>query len=98
MTYKELYDNVENVWSILFATGYLTHWGEPEGNRERLVIPNREIHNIFMNQIREKRYTRQPYLDGMKKIITCGIACHGKDCRIVFEAEEQPCQSIEGEQ
>lgn len=52
LTYKELYDNIENMWSLLFATGYLTQRGEPEERMRRLVIPNREIHNIFMTQIK----------------------------------------------
>ncbi|MFG6358309.1 MAG: ATP-binding protein [Acetatifactor sp.] len=53
LTYKELYDSTENVWSVLFATGYLTQQGEPDGKLRRLVIPNREIHDIFMTQIRD---------------------------------------------
>lgn len=53
LTYKELYDKAENVWSVLFTTGYLTQRGESEGNLRQLAIPNREIHNIFMTQIRE---------------------------------------------
>ena len=52
LTYKELYDNIENVWSVLFATGYLTRRGEARGNMCGLAIPNREIHHIFMNQVR----------------------------------------------
>lgn len=52
LTYKELYDNIENVWSVLFVTGYLTQQGESDGKMRRLVIPNREIHDIFMTQIR----------------------------------------------
>jgi len=52
LTYKELYDNTENVWSVLFVTGYLTQQGENDGKLRRLVIPNREIHDIFMTQIR----------------------------------------------
>lgn len=52
LTYKELYDNIENIWGILFATGYLTQSGEAEGNMRKLVIPNLEIHDIFMTQIR----------------------------------------------
>lgn len=52
LTYKELYDNIENVWSLLFVTGYLTQQGESDGKLRRLVIPNREIHDIFMTQIR----------------------------------------------
>lgn len=52
LTYKELYDSIENVWSVLFVTGYLTQQGESDGKMRRLVIPNREIHDIFMTQIR----------------------------------------------
>lgn len=209
LTYKELYDSVENVWSILFTTGYLTQTGEPVGELYRLAIPNREIHNIFMAQIRiwmqgkarenrarldvfceafknadgetaqtiftqylnetisvrdtavrnelkenfyhgfllgllrfneewkvisnresgmgfadivveifsektalvievkyadngnldagckkamkqieEEGYDRQPHLNGMRKIIKCGIACHVKDCKVVFQVKE----------
>lgn len=43
LTYRELYDTIENVWGVLFATGYLTQRGEAEGKMRRLVIPNREI-------------------------------------------------------
>lgn len=52
LTYKELYDNIENIWGVLFATGYLTQAGEAEGRMRNLVIPNREIHDIFMTQVR----------------------------------------------
>lgn len=52
LTYKALYDNIENLWSVLYITGYLTQQGEADGDMRRLVIPNREIHNIFMTQIR----------------------------------------------
>lgn len=52
LTYRELYDSVENIWSVLFTTGYLTKRGEAAENGLWLVIPNREIHNIFMTQIR----------------------------------------------
>lgn len=208
LTYRELYDSIENVWSILLVTGYLTRRGEAEGNMYRLVIPNREIHNIFILQIRtwmqqkaredrvrlhtfceafkntdtkiiqtifaeyleetisirdtairkelkenfyhgfllgllrfkddwrvfsnresgqgyadivieifsektgiviemkyadngnltaaceealqqieENEYEKQPYLDGMNKIIKCGIACHVKNCKVMFEEQ-----------
>lgn len=208
LTYKELYDNIENIWGVLFATGYLTQAGEAEGKMRKLVIPNREIHDIFMTQVRrwmqekaredkvrlnafceafrkadgetvqtifteylnetvsvkdtavrkelkenfyhgfllgllrfkedwrvisnresgkgyadivieifagkigivievkyadngnldmgckealqqieEKGYTNQPHLDGMNKIVKCGIACHIKNCKVMFENE-----------
>ena len=51
LTYKELYDSMENVWSVLFSTGYLTQQGRTEGDFFRLVIPNREIRNLFTGQI-----------------------------------------------
>ena len=210
LTYKELYDSIEHVWSVLFTTGYLTKRGEGMGKVRQLAIPNREIHNIFMTQIREwmqvevrkddtrllafckafeqadaeqveqifsgylndtisirdtavrkelkenfyhgfllgllryrrdwkvlsnresgrgyadivielfmqkmgivielkyvddgnleagcqaalaqieqEGYTSQPELDGMKKILKCAMACHVKDCKVMFEKEEK---------
>lgn len=40
------------LWSVLYATGYLTDAGKPEGGRHRLMIPNKEIHRIYENKIR----------------------------------------------
>lgn len=206
LTYRELYDTIENVWGVLFATGYLTQRGEADGKMRRLVIPNREILDIFVTQVRswmqdkarenearlhsfcaafknanaeavqatfeeylnetvsirdtavrnelkenfyhgfllgllrfekewlvisnresgkgyadivieifreklgiviemkyaengnldtackeamqqieDREYVKQPYLDGMKRVIKCGIACHAKACKVVFE-------------
>lgn len=51
LTYDRLYESAENIWSVLFATGYLTQRGKPDGRRFRLAIPNREIRNIFVEQI-----------------------------------------------
>lgn len=51
LTYKELYDSMDNIWSTLFMTGYLTQRGEPNGNRYNLVIPNREIRNIITDHV-----------------------------------------------
>ena len=51
LTYKELYSSIDNLWSTLFMTGYLTQRGELSGNRYNLVIPNREIRNIITNHI-----------------------------------------------
>ena len=46
LTYKELYNDVDNIWSALFMTGYLTQQGRAEGRLYNLCIPNREIRNI----------------------------------------------------
>lgn len=51
LTYKDMYASLENLWSVLFTTGYLTQRGKPEGNRFHLAIPNMEIRNIFTAQI-----------------------------------------------
>lgn len=53
LTYKELDSNVENIWSILFTTGYLTSKNKVSGSTFEVVIPNREIRNIFIEQITE---------------------------------------------
>ena len=53
LVYRELYASVENIWSILFMTGYLTQRGEPEGDEYQLVIPDLEIRKIFTKQIME---------------------------------------------
>ena len=51
LTYKDMYDSVENIWSVLFTTGYLTQRGKPEGNSLQLAIPNMEIRKIFTTQL-----------------------------------------------
>lgn len=51
LTYRELYDRTDSIWSVLFTTGYLTKRGPADGERYRLSIPNREIRQIFIEQI-----------------------------------------------
>ena len=51
LTYRELYSNTENIWSVLYTTGYLTQQGEPDGDIFSLVIPNQEVRKIFTKQI-----------------------------------------------
>ncbi len=53
LTYRDLYTSVDNIWSILFMTGYLTQRGKPDGKKLSLAIPNREIQDIFEEQISE---------------------------------------------
>ena len=53
LTYGELEESIENLWSVLFTTGYLTQAGEVERNVYRLVIPNREVREVFVLQIQE---------------------------------------------
>ncbi|MCD7818249.1 MAG: ATP-binding protein [Lachnospiraceae bacterium] len=51
LTYNTMYDSVENMWSLLFATGYLTPAEMPYGNLVRLKIPNNEVRAIFSDFI-----------------------------------------------
>ena len=53
LTYGELEESIENLWSVLFTTGYLTQAGEVERNVYKLVIPNREVREVFVRQIHE---------------------------------------------
>ena len=53
LTYDELDNKIENLWSVLFTTGYLTQQGRTESGRYRLSIPNKEIRNLFIKKIRE---------------------------------------------
>ena len=53
LTYDEIDKSIENLWSVLFTTGYLTHKGCTESGKYRLVIPNREVRNLFVKKIRE---------------------------------------------
>ena len=53
LTYRELEDSVENIWSVLYTTGYLTKNGIPDGDWFNLVIPNEGIRKIFKDQIYE---------------------------------------------
>lgn len=53
LTYNELDETIDNLWSVLFTTGYLTQRGRDAGRKYRLVIPNREIRELFIRQIQE---------------------------------------------
>ncbi len=53
LTYDELDSSINHLWSVLFSTGYLTQCGRNENGAYRLCIPNREIREVFLLQIRE---------------------------------------------
>ena len=53
LTYPEIYQTIDNIWSLLFTTGYLTRRGKAEGIQMKLAIPNLEIRDIFVTQIME---------------------------------------------
>ena len=51
LTHSEIDENLENVWSLLYMTGYLTVARKPSGGRYELRIPNREVREIFKRQV-----------------------------------------------
>lgn len=53
LTYEEMYQTIDHMWSLLFTTGYLTQRGRAEGRKMKLAIPNLEIRDIFVTQIME---------------------------------------------
>ncbi len=53
LTYRDLDSGIDNLWSVLFTTGYLTKCGQDDGVMTSLVIPNKEIRWIFKEQIQE---------------------------------------------
>lgn len=53
LTYGELDNTIDNLWSVLFTTGYLTLVGKPENGIYKLRIPNEEVKEVYKSQIRE---------------------------------------------
>ncbi len=53
LTYDEIDNSIDNLWSVLFTTGYLTHAGISEEGTYKLVIPNKEVREVFRLQIQE---------------------------------------------
>lgn len=78
LTYRELYDSIDNLWSVLFTTGYLTQREKIDATTYRLAIPNLEVRQIFTEQVKEwfqeevRRDT--PTLDAFCAAFMCGDA------------------------
>jgi hypothetical protein len=53
LTYSELDESIDNFWSVLFSTGYLTCIEYVDDEHYRLTIPNQEIRNLFVKQIQK---------------------------------------------
>lgn len=78
LTHNEIDQSIENIWSLLYMTGYLTAAESPEGNRYRLRIPNREVRQIYMQQVlswfREKTQADTEKLTGLYAAFETGDA------------------------
>lgn len=61
LTYRDLYKSIDNIWSVLFTTGYLTRRGEGEEDEVcHLAIPNLEIRKIFIEQMKYCTFSLEP--------------------------------------
>lgn len=78
ITYKELYSTIDNLWSTLFMTGYLTQRGCEDDGRYRLVIPNREIRNIVTDNILSL-FQDEVKKDGQMANAFCQALMEGKE-------------------
>lgn len=53
LTYRDIEDSVENVWSVLYSTGYLTKRGRLSGKQMKLTIPNKEVRELFIDLVKD---------------------------------------------
>ena len=78
LTHNEIDQSIENIWSLLYMTGYLTAAESPDGDRYRLRIPNREVRQIYMQQVlswfRERTQADTEKLTGLYAAFETGNA------------------------
>lgn len=83
LTYRDLYATIDNIWSVLFTTGYLTVDGVPEDDELSLIIPNQGIRKIFKDQvfewIKEGLKNNSEYLNGFCEYFVQGKAAEIED-------------------
>ena len=84
LTYKEMYESIENIWSVLFATGYLTQSGQVDARKFKLRIPNLEIRDIFKTQIMEY----------FKESVAKDWDMLGRFCKALKNGEEKKVEDI----
>ena len=53
LTYREVEDSIDNIWSVLYSTGYLTCRRRAPGKRMELALPNREVRELFIDLVKD---------------------------------------------
>ena len=53
LTYRDVEDSIDNVWSVLYSTGYLTCKKRLNGKQVKLALPNREVRELFIDLVKE---------------------------------------------
>ena len=95
LVYPEMYQSLENVWSLLFMTGYLTQRGRVDAKRYKLAIPNLEIRDIFQTQIMEY-FKERVKKDGDTLSRFCDALKSGQETKVeeIFESYLKKTVSI----
>ncbi|WP_346697709.1 AAA family ATPase [Catenibacillus scindens] len=52
LTYRDIEDSIDNIWSVLYSTGYLTQRGRLPGKQMKLSLPNREVRELFIDLVK----------------------------------------------
>ncbi len=76
LTYRDMYTTVDNLWSLLYMTGYLTQRERPDGRMFTLALPNMEIRDIFADQIMAL-FREETRKDGAALDKLCGALAAG---------------------
>ena len=53
LTYREVEDSIDNIWNVLYSTGYLTCRRRIPGRQMELVLPNREVRELFIDLVKD---------------------------------------------
>ncbi len=81
LTYNTMYDSIENMWSLLYASGYLTQSETPSGNLVRLAIPNMEVRTIFRDFVL-KLFEKKIAEDGVTVAAFCEALKNGNAAEV----------------
>lgn len=68
LTYDAIDKSIDNIWSVLFTTGYLTQIGMTEQGAYKLVIPNKEVRTVYISQIKE--WFNQKIADNAEQMVS----------------------------
>lgn len=81
LTYDEIDNGIDNLWSVLFTTGYLTQAGMTAQGAYKLVIPNREIMEVYKLQIQE--WFKDAVLSNTEQLTACWSAFKAGDAEVI---------------
>lgn len=81
LTYDEIDNGIDNLWSVLFTTGYLTQAGMTAQGAYKLVIPNREIREVYKLQIQE--WFKDAVLSNTEQLTACWLAFKAGDAEVI---------------